>query len=281
MKNFNLLVLSLLSLFLFASCDTLAGLIGNENNSDENWESASAETQTLIEFYKSTNGDSWTNNTNWCSKKPLNEWYGIKVDNSGAVTSIDLSNNNLTGDASVDFNDFSNLSHFNIDNNKMRGVSITGNDKITEFEFNNCATENISFENFKNVSITCDSLSSISGSCETLNVSNCDFGDHSTPFSVDVIDATIYNCKMHSCGLSSETLTFESSSTYDTWFCHTSKKLNIINSYCSTICSGDFNEDTIINLENATLWRSNWNEESKVTLTRTLRGSEWDSLWDF
>lgn len=41
------------------------------------------------------------------------------------------------------------------------------------------------------------------------------------------------------------------------------------------------NEDTIINLENATLWRSNWDEESKVTLTRTLRGSEWDSLWDF
>ena len=266
------------------------GIILHIRTKKYNWEYATypevkfqiinTEREKLIELYNYTKGDEWLNNTNWCSERPLNEWYGIKQDSLGYVISIDLSNNNLTGYAQITFDDFSNLSTFNIDNNNIKEIYIRGNDNINEITLTNCATEHIGFENFNKVSISCESLNSISGECDVLNVSNCDFGENDTPFlGISVKDATIYNCKMHSCGLSSEILTFESSSTYDTWYCNTSKRLNIINSYCSTICSGDFNDGTIINLQNATLWRSNWDEESRVTLTCTITGAGWDNLF--
>ena len=33
--------------------------------------------QALIDFYKATDGDHWYVNTNWCSDKPLDEWFGV------------------------------------------------------------------------------------------------------------------------------------------------------------------------------------------------------------
>lgn len=240
----------------------------------------SEERRLLIEFYHSTNGDNWLNNANWCSSKPLKEWYGITTDESGYVTSIKLPNNNLTGKARIRFGDFSHLANINIDDNKIEELSIDGNNDIDYISLNDCATSHIHFDGIKKVEISCGTLSYLSGSCETLKVSNCDFGDNHTPFSgISAKDATICNCKMHSCGLSSETLTFESSSTYDTWYCYTSRRLNIINSHCSTICGWDFKDNTVIYLQNASLWRSNWDEDSRVTLSCTTTGAGWDALF--
>ncbi len=53
----------------------------------------------LIAFYKATNGDNWTNNTNWCSDRPLDEWYGVRTDGEGYVMEMYLDDNNLTGTA--------------------------------------------------------------------------------------------------------------------------------------------------------------------------------------
>ena len=239
------------------------------------------EKDVLMDFYETMNGDSWTNNTNWNSDRPLGEWYGITTDEEGQVTSIDLSNNNLTGTVQVYFSDFSKLESFNIDNNSIENLHIVGNANIESISLNNPATGVIRFENFKTVEISCESLTALRGSCETLKVSNCNFGSHDEPFSeVYVTDATIYNCQMYNCGLSSDTLTFESSKTTDTWYCHTRVKLNIINSYCSTI-NNDFYDDTVIYLENATLWRSNWDENSLVTIpSATITGAEWYSLFE-
>lgn len=36
----------------------------------------------LIQFYKDTGGDNWTRNDNWCSDKPLNQWYGVYLNES-------------------------------------------------------------------------------------------------------------------------------------------------------------------------------------------------------
>ncbi len=235
----------------------------------------------LMVLYAQTKGDTWTNNTNWRSDKPLNEWYGIQTNELGYVTSIDLSNNNLTGCAHLDLVDFPYMDSININNNKIENLSIRGNNNIREIILNNCATTYIDVQNFDNVEISCEALKLLSGYCDTLKVSNCDFGIYHTPFSgIEVKEATIYNCKMHSCGISSEILTFESSSTYDTWHCFTGKRLNIIDSYCSTICGGDFYDNTVIHLYNATLWRSNWDEESRVTLSCTTTGAGWYSLFE-
>jgi len=54
------------------------------------------ERDALIEFYKSTGGDNWTNNSNWLSNRPVSEWYGVTVE-EGHVTELDLMNNNLSG----------------------------------------------------------------------------------------------------------------------------------------------------------------------------------------
>lgn len=58
--------------------------------------------EALIAFYKATGGDNWTRNDNWCSDKPLSEWYGLYVsgDNDaqlppGFVKNLFLPNNNL------------------------------------------------------------------------------------------------------------------------------------------------------------------------------------------
>ena len=60
----------------------------------------------LIEFYHAMNGDNWIHNDNWCSDKPIWEWYGvnsyIKInDNPNEipyVRSLNLIENNLSGE---------------------------------------------------------------------------------------------------------------------------------------------------------------------------------------
>ena len=61
--------------------------------------------QMLIQFYKDTGGDNWINNENWCSDKPLNEWYGVayaELDGSGTIElSLFLGGNNLVGSGNL------------------------------------------------------------------------------------------------------------------------------------------------------------------------------------
>lgn len=53
--------------------------------------------QALIEFYKAMDGDHWNNNTNWCSNKPLDEWFGVTSSDRPYIESLYLPNNNLKG----------------------------------------------------------------------------------------------------------------------------------------------------------------------------------------
>ncbi|WP_337475373.1 leucine-rich repeat domain-containing protein [Parabacteroides johnsonii] len=51
----------------------------------------------LIRFYKDTNGDGWKRNDNWCSDKPIDEWYGVDYDSAQNLLGLDLTENNLVG----------------------------------------------------------------------------------------------------------------------------------------------------------------------------------------
>ncbi|CAM9644029.1 unnamed protein product [Ectocarpus fasciculatus] len=51
----------------------------------------------LMELFNATKGSSWKNNTGWGTSAPLGQWHGVKVDGTGRVTSLDLSQNNLSG----------------------------------------------------------------------------------------------------------------------------------------------------------------------------------------
>ena len=53
--------------------------------------------EVLVTLYNETNGPNWTNNDNWLSAKPLNEWHGVTTDSGGRVTGLALSGNKLLG----------------------------------------------------------------------------------------------------------------------------------------------------------------------------------------
>ena len=44
----------------------------------------------LMALYEATDGDNWTNNTNWGSDAPLGTWHGVTTDYRGRVTRLYL-----------------------------------------------------------------------------------------------------------------------------------------------------------------------------------------------
>ena len=51
------------------------------------------EREALIAIYKALDGDNWTNNENWCSDKPVSEWYGVTTNNDKKVFSLYIEGN--------------------------------------------------------------------------------------------------------------------------------------------------------------------------------------------
>lgn len=75
----------------------------------------------LVALYEATNGDNWINNTNWCTDKPINQWYGITSTESGEVTALCLQNNNLTGHLPTALADLESVSNLELYNNQLTG----------------------------------------------------------------------------------------------------------------------------------------------------------------
>lgn len=71
------------------------------------------ERDALIAFYNATNGDEWINNYNWCSDRPVNEWYGISCLGK-FVDKIVLDNNNLNGTLPDEIGELTNLRYLNL-----------------------------------------------------------------------------------------------------------------------------------------------------------------------
>jgi len=115
----------------------------------------SQDSLTVVSFYNSTNGEDWINNNNWLSDKPLNDWYGLTVNDSNIIkieikrnnltgslpenfgrlnklTNLDLSDNNISGYIPVSFNDLKNLDSVDISHNNFSGSieNIINNNKL-------------------------------------------------------------------------------------------------------------------------------------------------------
>ncbi len=56
--------------------------------------------QALAALYDATNGPGWKNNTNWKTREPLSEWYGVTTDDRGRAVELQLSDNKLRGSLS-------------------------------------------------------------------------------------------------------------------------------------------------------------------------------------
>ncbi len=74
----------------------------------------------LVALYNATAGPSWI--IDWNLNQPVcTPWPGVELDNSGYVTSIQLSGNNLTGTLPMEIGNFSRLNTMQIDNNNISG----------------------------------------------------------------------------------------------------------------------------------------------------------------
>ncbi|MCZ0954476.1 MAG: leucine-rich repeat domain-containing protein, partial [Rhodospirillaceae bacterium] len=75
----------------------------------------------LMALYDATDGSNWAIDSNWGSDSPLNSWHGVTADNSGRVTMIDLSSNQLSGSIPAELGDISNLEELWLYNNELSG----------------------------------------------------------------------------------------------------------------------------------------------------------------
>ena len=75
----------------------------------------------LDTLYRATGGDDWTDNTNWLSDRPLDEWFGVEADDSGNVTRLSLAENNLAGTIPLELAGLERLSLLDVRENALTG----------------------------------------------------------------------------------------------------------------------------------------------------------------
>ena len=80
----------------------------------------SKEREALMALYEMTDGEHWSNNENWGSNKPVEEWYGVSV-RQGYVSELSLSNNNLRGNLPEAIGDLSHLKWLQLGWNYLTG----------------------------------------------------------------------------------------------------------------------------------------------------------------
>ena len=79
----------------------------------------------LAALYNATDGDNWTNNDNWLSDAPLDEWYGVftGVTPAGNVqlTGLDLAENRLSGEIPLELGNLAHLEALSLRDNQLTG----------------------------------------------------------------------------------------------------------------------------------------------------------------
>lgn len=85
------------------------------------WADPDPERTALEAIYDAAGGSGWTHSDNWCSDKPLGEWYGVETNVLGQVTSLRLPKNNLTGTISEKIALLSHLQHIDLSWNELEG----------------------------------------------------------------------------------------------------------------------------------------------------------------
>ena len=89
----------------------------------------------LLALYEATDGENWTDNTNWLSNKPLGEWFGVEAiammtmewigvipDRDGEVVSLELRNNRLSGALPSSLGDLGGLLRLDLGSNQLSGA---------------------------------------------------------------------------------------------------------------------------------------------------------------
>src|SRR5436189_3685438 len=73
----------------------------------------------LVDFYNSTDGLNWKNNSNWLNAEPLANWHGVLIKDN-RIVQIELDYNNLKGIMPCSLGNLSNLTDLTLYGNKLR-----------------------------------------------------------------------------------------------------------------------------------------------------------------
>ena len=76
----------------------------------------------LVALYNATNGDNWTNNTNWLSDRPIGEWHGVTTNANGRVVDLYMPGNQLRGQIPSALGNLSKLTRLHLYNNQLSGA---------------------------------------------------------------------------------------------------------------------------------------------------------------
>ena len=208
------------------------------------------------------NGNEWTNKTNWLSDKPYGEWYGVTVDAEGHVTGIDLSGNNFKGrPRDIDLSFCPYLTKFCVDNNSFDALELTGSNNMADFSLNNCNVRDQLYCSFDKVDLY---------KCEI------------TDLSIYSITSSVKSCTIRGeFGASCDSLYIEESECLQVVGMTVSKQLHVKNSTLGMYHSAynPCEDDADVILENVTL-KDNSGEKESVSVTCTIKGSEWTTLFD-
>lgn len=74
----------------------------------------------LVALYNSTDGPNWYNNDHWLSG-PVETWYGVRIE-SGRITELQLSGNNLGGSLPDEIGNLEQLQRLNLNTNGITGA---------------------------------------------------------------------------------------------------------------------------------------------------------------
>ena len=105
-----LVVLALAIVLMYASPNALAQDVGQADDR-----------AVLVALYTATDGPNWNDNRNWLTDADLNNWYGVRVDTNGRVSSLYLKGNGLTGNIPPEIGNLSGLETLNLQSNELTG----------------------------------------------------------------------------------------------------------------------------------------------------------------
>ena len=80
-----------------------------------------ADRSVLEMLYDELGGGGWSDNTNWKTDKPLDEWYGVSTNADGRVVTLSLWNNSLAGAIPPELQRLSDLEVLGLSGNSLTG----------------------------------------------------------------------------------------------------------------------------------------------------------------